>query len=73
MVTFLAAEGADAGDLAYLLTLGTLPWSFKFLWGPIIDRFQMPKLGRRRPWILIAQTGMIALLETDADGARFDQ
>ena len=64
MVTFLAAEGADAGDLAYLLTLGTLPWSFKFLWGPIIDRFQMPDLGRRRPWILIAQTGMVALLVT---------
>jgi len=64
MVTFLAAEGADAGDLAYLLTLGTLPWSFKFLWGPIIDRFQMPNLGRRRPWILIAQTGMVALLVT---------
>ena len=64
MVTFLAAEGADAGDLAFLLTLGTLPWSFKFLWGPIIDRFQIPELGRRRPWILIAQTGMIALLIT---------
>ena len=64
MVTFLAAEGADAGDLAYLLTLGTLPWSFKFLWGPVIDRFQLPELGRRRPWILIAQTGMIALLVT---------
>jgi PAT family beta-lactamase induction signal transducer AmpG len=62
MVTFLAAEGADAGDLAYLLTLGTLPWSFKFLWGPIIDRFQIPELGRRRPWILIAQTGMVTLL-----------
>ena len=64
MVTFLAAEGADAGDLAYLLTLGTLPWSFKFGWGPIIDRFQIPELGRRRPWILIAQTGMVALLIT---------
>ena len=64
MVTFLAAEGADAGDLAYLLTLGTLPWSFKFLWGPIIDRFRMPELGRRRPWILIAQTGMVTLLVT---------
>ncbi|MCH1422072.1 MAG: MFS transporter [Candidatus Poseidoniaceae archaeon] len=62
MVTFLAAEGADASDLAYLLTLGTLPWSFKFLWGPIIDRFQKPEFGRRRPWILIAQTGMVALL-----------
>ena len=64
MVTFLAAEGADAGDLAFLLTLGTLPWSFKFLWGPIIDFFQVPELGRRRPWILIAQTGMITLLIT---------
>ena len=64
MVTFLAAEGANAADLAYLLTLGTLPWSFKFLWGPIIDRYQMPELGRRRPWILIAQTGMVALLVT---------
>ena len=64
MVTFLAAEGADAGDLAYLLTLGTLPWSFKFLWGPVIDRFQKPEFGRRRPWILIAQTGMVALLVT---------
>ena len=62
MVTFLAAEGADASDLAYLLTLGTLPWSFKFLWGPVIDRFQKPEFGRRRPWILIAQTGMVALL-----------
>jgi len=64
MVTFLAAEGADAGDLAFLLTLGTLPWSLKFLWGPVIDRFQMPELGRRRPWILIAQTGMVTLLIT---------
>ncbi|RJU81789.1 MAG: MFS transporter [Candidatus Poseidoniales archaeon] len=64
MVTFLAAEGADAGDLAYLLTLGTLPWSFKFFWGPIIDRFQIPEFGRRRPWIIIAQTGMVVLLVT---------
>ena len=64
MVTFLAAEGADAGDLAFLLTLGTLPWSFKFLWGPVIDRFQIPELGRRRPWILLAQTGMVLLLIT---------
>ncbi len=64
MVTYLAAEGADAGDLAFLLTLGTLPWSFKFLWGPVIDRFQKPEFGRRRPWILIAQTGMVGLLIT---------
>ena len=61
-VTYLAAEGFAAKDLAMLLTLGTLPWSVKFLWGPIIDRYQYRPMGRRRPWILIAQTGMIMLL-----------
>ena len=64
MVTFLAAEGANANDLAFLLTLGTAPWSFKFVWGPVIDYLQLPEFGRRRPWILIAQTGMITLLIT---------
>ena len=61
-VTFLAGEGVGAGELALLLTLGTLPWSVKFLWGPVIDRFQYPKMGRRRPWVLIAQFGMIISL-----------
>jgi PAT family beta-lactamase induction signal transducer AmpG len=63
-VTFLAVEGVAAKELAFLLTLGTLPWSLKFLWGPVIDRFQYRRLGRRRPWILIAQTGMILILSS---------
>ena len=46
-VTFLAARGVGASELALLLTLGTLPWSVKFLWGPIIDRYQIPAYGRR--------------------------
>jgi len=61
-VTYLAAEGVSAKDLAFLLTLGTLPWSLKFLWGPIIDRHQYRPMGKRRPWILIAQSGMILTL-----------
>ena len=61
-VTFLAARGVSAGELALLLTLGTLPWSVKFLWGPVIDRYQIPAYGRRRPWILLAQTGMMLML-----------
>ena len=61
-VTFLAAEGVAAKDLALLLTLGTLPWSLKFLWGPVIDRYQYRPMGRRRPWILLAQSGMILVL-----------
>ena len=61
-VTYLAAEGLGAGSIATLLLLGTLPWTFKFLWGPVIDRFQYRKMGRRRPWILIAEIGMILTL-----------
>ncbi|MGB1792546.1 MAG: MFS transporter [Candidatus Poseidoniaceae archaeon] len=63
-VTYLAVEGVAAGQLAFLLTLGTLPWSVKFLWGPIIDRYQFPEMGKRRPWILIAQSGMIIVLSS---------
>ena len=63
-VTYLAVEGVAAGQLAFLLTLGTLPWSVKFLWGPIIDRFEFPEMGKRRPWILIAQSGMIVVLSS---------
>ena len=63
-VTYLAVEGVAAKDLAYLLTLGTLPWSLKFLWGPVIDRFQYREMGRRRPWILGAQMGMIVVLSS---------
>ena len=61
-VTYLASEGFSAADLALLLTVGTLPWSLKFLWGPVIDRYQYRPMGRRRPWILVAQSGMAMML-----------
>ncbi|MED5486908.1 MAG: MFS transporter [Candidatus Thermoplasmatota archaeon] len=61
-VTFLAVEGVSAGMIADLLLVGTLPWTFKFLWGPVIDRFQYRPMGRRRPWILFAEAGMILTL-----------
>ncbi len=63
-VTYLAAEGVSAGMLAGILFWGTLPWTVKFLWGPVIDRYQFKGLGRRRPWIIIAQCGMILTLST---------
>ena len=60
-VTYLASEGFSAANLAFLLTVGTLPWSLKFLWGPVIDRYQYRPMGRRRPWMLIAHSGMALL------------
>jgi len=59
LVAWLANQGLSAADVASVTVLSGLPWTFKWLWGPLIDRFGLPAMGRRRPWILFAQ-GMMA-------------
>lgn len=54
----LAAEGASPDEIAGLIATIVLPWTFKWAWGPLIDRFSGSSMGRRRPWILLAQTLM---------------
>jgi PAT family beta-lactamase induction signal transducer AmpG len=36
----------------------SLPWTLKFLWAPLIDRFALPFLGRRRGWIVATQLAL---------------
>lgn len=43
-----------------LITLAQAPWTFKFLWAPLMDRYVPPFLGRRRGWTVIAQVGLFA-------------
>lgn len=42
-----------------LFSLVGLPYSFKFLWSPLMDRFRAPFLGRRRGWILLMQIALM--------------
>lgn len=44
-----------------LITLAQAPWTFKFLWSPLMDRYVPPFLGRRRGWALITQVALFAL------------
>lgn len=39
-----------------LFTLTGLPYTLKFLWSPLLDRFFLPFLGRRRGWVLLLQS-----------------
>jgi PAT family beta-lactamase induction signal transducer AmpG len=55
---YLIAQGADAGDVAALIAITGLPWAFKLIAGPFMDRFAFPHMGRRRPWVLLAQLGL---------------
>ena len=40
----------------------TLPYSLKVFWAPLVDRFGLPLLGRRRGWMLAMQVGMALAL-----------
>jgi MFS transporter, PAT family, beta-lactamase induction signal transducer AmpG len=42
-----------------LFSLVTLPYSFKFVWAPLLDRFSFPLWGRRRGWMALAQLGLL--------------
>lgn len=44
-----------------LFALVGLPYTWKFVWAPFMDRLRLP-LGRRRGWMLIAQVGLVALI-----------
>jgi PAT family beta-lactamase induction signal transducer AmpG len=56
--SYLAAHGLDAAVIGTTLAMTTAPYSFKVIWGPIIDAFPSRRFGRRRPWIVFAQLMM---------------
>jgi PAT family beta-lactamase induction signal transducer AmpG len=44
-----------------LITLAQAPWTFKVLWSPLMDRYALPWLGRRRGWAAATQLLLLAL------------
>ena len=47
---WMKEEGVDLA-LIGAVTLVGLPYTLKFLWAPLLDRFTLPFLGRRRGWL----------------------
>jgi MFS transporter, PAT family, beta-lactamase induction signal transducer AmpG len=58
--TWLARTGVDIKIIG-LFTLAQAPWSFKFLWSPLLDRYSLPILpfGRKLGWTLFWQVGLL--------------
>lgn len=59
---WLASLGLSAAEVGGFIALVFLPWSFKLLAGPVMDRFSFPPMGRRRPWVIAAQVGIVFAL-----------
>jgi PAT family beta-lactamase induction signal transducer AmpG len=45
-----------------IMSYVSLPYLFKFLWAPFIDRYPLPFLGRRRGWMLVTQLALAAAI-----------
>ncbi len=54
---WLRSEGVDLKTIG-LFALIQFPYTWKFLWSPLLDRY-VPPLGRRRGWMLITQIGLL--------------
>ncbi len=70
---WLSVEGVDIATIGFLSLVG-LPYTFKFLWAPLMDRFELwPALGRRRGWLVLTQLALAlalwALSATSPTGA----
>ncbi len=55
---WLRSESVDLKQIG-LLALVQLPYVWKFLWSPLLDRYSLPLLGRRRGWMLATQLCLI--------------
>ena len=56
---WLKSEGADLKQIGLFALIG-LPYTWKFLWSPLVDRYAVPLLGRRRGWMFVTHIALIA-------------
>ena len=58
---WLRSEQVDLKTIG-LFALIQFPYTWKFLWSPLLDRYVIPVLGRRRGWMLLTQIGLLAVI-----------
>lgn len=51
---WLRSEGVSLAEIGLFSLIG-IPYVWKFVWSPALDRFSLPFLGRRRGWMLLTQ------------------
>lgn len=60
---WLRVEGVGLKEIGFF-ALVQIPYAWKFLWSPVIDRFTLPFLGHRRGWMLVMQLVLLVSIAT---------
>lgn len=55
---WLRVEGVGLAEIGFFALVG-FPYTWKFLWSPVMDRYTLPFLGRRRGWMLVTQLALL--------------
>ncbi|MBS1744155.1 MAG: MFS transporter [Bacteroidetes bacterium] len=56
---WMAMHGKTPGEIGGFVAMVGLPWSCKIFIAPLMDRFTYLPMGRRRPWVLVGQLGLM--------------
>ena len=54
---WLRSEGVGLAEIGFF-SLISFPYTWKFVWSPVMDRFTLPFLGRRRGWMMVTQLSL---------------
>jgi PAT family beta-lactamase induction signal transducer AmpG len=60
IANYLLGKQVASERVGGFIALVGLPWTFQFIWGPLIDRFQYSAMGHRKYWIVASQLAAVA-------------
>lgn len=61
MQAWLTLDGITIATIGFFGLVG-IPYTFKFIWAPLMDRFELPFFGRRRGWVILCQLAIAGAL-----------
>jgi PAT family beta-lactamase induction signal transducer AmpG len=62
MVAFMRTQGLSLTQIGVFVAALFLPWSFKWIWAPLIDLVKVRRFGGRKAWIFFCTSMMIVTL-----------
>lgn len=55
---WMAMQGKTPTEIGGFAVACALPWTFKFVVAPLMDRYTYLPMGRKRPWVILGQFGL---------------